>query len=75
MINWVYLNKCFSVFPKLCSTSISQNLQLQPVLAFVIENYDLQAIRQEFEESIRRATALSYAFRFYICFLLYHSNI
>lgn len=48
---------------KLCSKSVSQNIQTQPVLAFVIENHDLQAIRQEFEESIRRATALNYAFR------------
>ncbi|KAI6189442.1 RCR-type E3 ubiquitin transferase [Aphelenchoides bicaudatus] len=48
---------------KLCSKSVSQNIQLQPVLAFVIENHDLQAIRQEFEESIRRATALNYAFQ------------
>lgn len=48
---------------KLCSTSVSQNLHLQPVLAFVIENHDLQAIRLEFEKSIRRATALNYAFR------------
>ncbi|KAI6207356.1 RCR-type E3 ubiquitin transferase [Aphelenchoides besseyi] len=47
----------------LVGTSPTNALQQQSVLAFVVENHDLQAVRQSFDNAIRRAVALTYAFR------------